>query len=571
MRAEGRRELFERGELRLGSGELGGKAAGLVFFNAMLAAEYEPQRFPEIETGVPPFAVVLTDFFDEFVAESGLDPTALESRSDALIATAFQEVELPEPLVSGIRELVEITDRPLAVRSSSLMEDAIFRPFAGVYETKMIPNNEPDPADRLRRIVQAVKLIYASTFFRAARDYIRAAGKTVLEEKMAVVLQEVVGARHGERFYPVLSGVARSYNFYPTCGAKREEGVASLALGLGKQIVDGGASWTFSPARPKAPPPYGTIGELLKNTQLDFWCVNMAPPVAENPIAEGEHLVRAGLSAAEQDGILELVASTYDPRSDRLVPGTGRPGPRVLSFAPILAHDQLPLNAIVRALLAICEAAAGNPVEIEFALAPASGPTPPRLGLLQVRPMFVSHDVVEIKDEELTHPHLVVASTHAMGNGRVEELRDVVFVKPQTFEAKHTRAIASEIDAVNRALTDRGRPYLLVGFGRWGSSDPWLGIPVDWGQISGAKVIVEATLPSMNVEPSQGAHFFHNILGNGVAYLSAHHAAPRCIDWAWLEAQAVVTETEFVRHAALEAPLDVRVDGRSGRGGIWRG
>lgn len=565
------RELFDLGELRIGGGELGGKANGLVFFNAMLAAEFDPAKFPEIETAVPAFAVLGTDVFDEFVARTGLDVTALAEWPDDRIATAFQRVALPEPAVSAVRALLEITDRPLAVRSSSLMEDAIFRPFAGVYETKMLPNNQCDLSDRLRKVVEAIKLVYASTFFRAARSYLRATDKTVRDEKMAVVLQEVVGARHGDRFYPLLSGVARSYNFYPIGDARPEDGVSSLALGLGKTIVDGGITWTFSPARPQAPPPYGTMGEILKNTQLDFWCVNMAPPAEEDPITAGEHLVRADLSTAEDDGTLRLVASTYDPRSDRLVCGTGRDGPRVLNFAPILVHDELPLNAIVRELLRISEDAAGAPVELEFALAPPGGASQrPRLGLLQVRPMFVSHDRVEITDEEMTSRELVVGSTRAMGNGRVEGLRDVVFVKPEAFEARHTPVIAAEVDSANRVLVDRRRPYVLVGFGRWGSSDPWLGIPVDWGQISGAKVIVEATLPTMDVEPSQGAHFFHNLLGNGVAYLSAHHAAVPGIDWEWLKAQSVVSESQFLRHAELAAPLDIRLDGRSGRGGIWR-
>jgi len=565
-----RRERFDRGELRIGGGELGGKASGLVFFNAMLAAEFDPAKYPEIETVVPGFAVAGTELFDQFVARTGLDEATLAGWSDHEIALAFQRVEPPAALVAGLRELLEISDRPLAVRSSSLMEDAIFRPFAGVYETKMVPNNQPDAAERLRRLVQAVELIYASTFFRAARSYIRATGKTLRDEKMAVVVQEVVGARHGDRFYPLLSGVARSVNFYPTGSAKPQEGVVNLALGLGKTIVDGGLSWTFSPARPKAPPPFTSIGQLLETTQRDFWCINLAPPAAEDPTAEAEHLVRAGLGAAEEDGNLTLVASTYDPRSDRLAPGTGRDGPRVLNFAPLLAERGLPLNAVVRELLRICEAAAGAPVELEFALK-RDGRGRPSLGFLQVRPMFVSHDLVEIADEEVARPDLLLVSTRAMGNGRVQGLRDVVFVKPDTFEARHTRVIAGEIDALNRRLVEQGRAYVLVGFGRWGSSDSWLGIPVDWGQVSGAKVIVEATLPTMNVEPSQGAHFFHNILGNGVAYLSVHHAAVPGVDWEWLKAQPVVEETQFLRHAQLPAPLEIRVDGRSGRGGIWKG
>ena len=565
------RTRFDRGELRLGDGDLGGKGAGLVFFNAMLQAEFEASRFPEIETAVPAFGIVATDVFDAFVRENGLTALADGDQPDEDVARAFQQAALPDWLVADLRALLEVADRPLAVRSSSLMEDAIFSPFAGVYETKMLPNNQPRPEDRLRKLLEAIRLVYASTFFRAARRYVRGTGRSIHDEKMAVVIQEVVGARAGDRFYPLLSGVARSYNFYPSGGSLPEEGVVSLALGLGKTIVDGGISWTYSPARPQAPPPYGTIGDLLKNTQSDFWCVNMAEPPGEDPLAEGEFLLRADLSAAEADGVLGDVASTFDPRSDRLYPGTGRPGPRVLNFSPILVHGLLPLNAIVRELLAICERAAGAPVEIEFALSPAGGESGrARLGFLQVRPMFVAHETVEIPDEDLAREDLVVASSRVMGNGRVQGVRDVVFVKPDGFEAKHTPAIAAQVDAINRGLLDAGRPYLLMGFGRWGSSEPWLGIPVDWGQISGAKAIVEATLPAMDVEPSQGAHFFHNLAGNGVAYLTAHHATAPPIDWHWLRSQTVVTETAFLLHVSLDAPLDVRLDGRSGRGGIWR-
>ncbi len=566
-----RRASFERGDLRIGGGELGGKANGLVFFSAMLEAEVDPANFPELEIRVPAFAVVGTDFFDQFVASTGLDANTLSDWPDEKIAGAFQAIALPEALVSGVRGLLEITDCPLAVRSSSLMEDAVFRPFAGVYETKMLPNNQADFSDRVRKVVEAIRLVYASTFFRAARDYMRATGKTVRDEKMAVVLQEVVGAHHGDRFYPLLSGVARSYNFYPTGGALPEQGVVNLALGLGKSIVDGGVTWAYSPARPQAPPPYGSIRQLLKNTQREFWCVNMARPAEENPIAEVEHLTCAGLPAAEADGQLRLAASTYDPHSDRLVPGTGREGPRVLNFAPLLVDGELPLNAVLRNLLGICEQAAGAPVEIEFALAPAvPGSGAPNLGFLQVRPMFVSHERVEISDADLARKDLVIYSTRVMGNGRVEGLQDIVFVKPDVFEARHTRAIATEVAAVNRALRECGRPYVLVGFGRWGSADPWLGIPVDWGQISGAKVIVEATLETMDIEASQGAHFFHNISGNGVSYLCVHHSASPGIDWAWLQEQSVVTETQSLRHVQTPFPLDVRLDGRSGRGGIWK-
>jgi len=461
---------------------------------------------------------------------------------------------------------------PLAVRSSSLLEDAIFCPFAGVYETKMLPNNETDHARRVARLELAIKLVLASTFFKGARSVRAAMGRTAEKEKMAVVVQEIVGRRYGSRFYPVLSGVARSHDFYAPSGARPEDGVVNLALGLGKTIADGGSSWSYSPTRPKAPPPYGSISDRLRMSQIEFWCVDLSEDLADAPTEENEFLARADLAAAEADRALDLVASTYVARSDRLVPGTGQTGPRMLDFAPLLSLRVLPLNDVIRELLAICERAAGAEVEIEFAMQ-AGGPdgSRPRLGFLQGRPMAVSHEPVTIEEHEWTRDDVLVASTRAMGNVVEDRIRDVVFVKPGEFEGRHTPSIAAELETINRDLVARERPYVLIGFGRWGSSDPWLGIPVDWSQICGARVIVESSLPQMNVEPSQGAHFFHNIASCGVSYLTVRHESGPGIDWDWLHARPARRETRFLRHVELDHPVRIKVDGRSGRGVVWRG
>ena len=557
--------------VRIGDGELGGKAQGLAFFRVMLDAEFDAGEFPQIDVGVPACAVLATGVFDSFMEENDLHSLALSDAPDAKIAEGFRQARFPREAADRLASLIRSAPTPLAVRSSSLLEDAIFRPFAGVYETKMIPNNERDPADRLKKVVDAVKLVYASTYFSAAKGYLRASGKSPDEEKMACIVQEVVGARRSDRFYPDLSGVARSYNFYPASGARPQDGVVSLALGLGKTIVDGGIAWSYSPARPSAPPPYGTMAEQLKNSQTEFWSVNLNPPGEADPTSASEHLLKADLGTAEQDGSLALLSSTYDASRDRLVPGTPIRGPRVLNFAPLLALRALPLNDLVKRLLSICERAAGAEVEIEFALTLAQGTeTRARLGFLQVRPMVVSHETVRIDDGELESPDVVLASHRAMGNGSQRNIRDVVFVKPETFEARFTRSIAAELEGINRALFDAGLPYLLIGFGRWGSSDPWLGIPVDWSQICGAKVLVEAAVPTMNVEPSQGSHFFHNLSSFRVSYLAVRRGSRPGIDWDWLASRDVVRETKFLRHVSLESPLRVKVDGRSGRGAIWR-
>jgi hypothetical protein len=549
---------------RIGEGALGGKARGLLLAREVLR-QIEPS--PGFQVAVPRMVVIATDVFDAFMERNALDAVADSDRPDDRLALAFQRAELPVEIVGDLRALVETAHTPLAVRSSSLLEDALYRPFAGVYETKMSPNNQPDADTRFRKLAEAVKLVYASTFFPGARGYRRATGEGEQGEKMAVIIQEVVGRRHGDRFYPDVSGVGRSYNFYPTGAARPDEGVVSLALGLGKTIVDGGQCWSYSPAHPSAPPPYGSAGDLLDNSQTSFWAVNMGRPPDYDPIAETEYLLRGSLSDAEEDGSLRHVASTYDARSDRLSPGVGVPGPRALTFAPLLVLRQRPLNELLKALLAACERALECPVEIELAL--DLEPETAELGFLQVRPMVVSHERVDVAEADLEGPGLLLASRRAMGNGRVDTIQDVVYVKPDDFEARFTPAIAAQVEGLNRRLLDEERSYLLIGFGRWGSSDPWLGIPVSWAQVSGARVIVEATLPGMDVEPSQGSHFFHNISSLGVAYLTVPHRAQSPIDWAWLEAQPSVAETDHVRHTRLARPLLVRIDGRVGLGAVW--
>jgi hypothetical protein len=547
---------------RIGDGGLGGKAQGLV-----AAAGVLERRRAELETAglrldVPALAVVATDVFDAFLDRNGLRPLVAEEPADIVLALAFQRAALPAEMVGDLRALAESARVPLACRSSSALEDALGRPFAGVYGTKMIPGNQAGADGRFRALADAIKYVYASAVSSAARAYRRSAGDLPEPERMAVVVQETVGRRHDGRFYPDISGVARSYSFYPVGPAAPEEGTVDLAVGLGKTIVDGGLVWTFSPAHPRIGPPVASVRERLSTTQTTFWAVNVGPPPAYDPMAEAEFLAQATLAEAEADGTLRFAASTYDADADRLVPGTGRPGPRVLDFAPVLAWEELPLVPLLRRLLPACEDELGVAVEIEFALSLPPG-EPGRFGFLQVRPLLVSRDAVEVSEGEMAAA--VVASAGALGNGRAE-VADVVFVEPQSFEARLTPRIAGDIERINRALVDEGRPYLLVGFGRWGSSDPWLGIPVRWDQIGGARGIVEATLPQMSPEPSQGSHFFHNLSSFGVLYLTVPHGRGPAIDWAWLARQQTVARTPLVRHVRAARPLVLKVDGRTRRG-----
>ncbi len=554
---------------RIGSGGIGGKAAGLLKARDDVLSSLPSDSFPEFDVAVPTLTVIATDVFDSFMERNELYEVALSDADDEAIARAFQTAEFPAEFVGDLRSLISETHTPLAVRSSSLLEDALAHPFAGVYGTKMIPNNQAEIDARFHRFVEAIKFVYASTFFAGPRSYMQTIDEDIRNEKMAVVVQEIVGARWNSRFYPAISGVGRSYNFYPTGRSRPSDGVVNLALGLGKEIVDGGITWTYSPEHPKAPPPYADVGDLMKNTQSGFWAVNMGPAPPHDPINETEYLVRASLEDAEADGSLSKLCSTYDPRSERMRPGLRKDGPKVLDFAPVLTLDVLPLNELIVELIDRTKEATGSDIEIEFAVAldPLERKRP-RFGFLQARPMMVSLEEVSIDDSELDASSTLVSSTNVLGNGERRDITDIVYVKPDAFEAKHTQRIATELQEVNRTLVREGHPAIFIGFGRWGSSDPWLGIPVDWGQISSARVIVEATLPDMNPDLSQGSHFFHNLLSFHVLYLSVPHSAAPGIRWDELLAMPAFAETDFVRHVRSEGPLNVRVDGRSGRGVI---
>ncbi|PKK85046.1 MAG: hypothetical protein CVT49_00455 [candidate division Zixibacteria bacterium HGW-Zixibacteria-1] len=554
---------------RIGSGAIGGKASGLAFIKDALHNQFGQDGFEGIMLGIPRMVVLTTALFDRFMEHNKLHEVAFSGQPDEYIAHAFNRGELPADIIGDLRALIASVHAPLAIRSSSLLEDDLYEPFAGVYATKMIPNNQPDADTRFKRFIEAIKFVYASTFFKSARDYHRFTGHPTEEEKMAVIVQEVVGLRHYERFYPNLSGVARSYNFYPMGRSAPEEGVVDLALGLGKTIVDGGLCWSYSPAHPRANLPVSSAGELIKKTQSLFWAVNMGKPPEHDPVRETEYLIQGNLAEAEYDGTLRHAASTYRLADDRLVMGLGSAGPRVVTFAPVLQAETVKLNGLIVKLMKLCEEAVGSAVEIEFAMTFQERPEAAvRFGFLQVRPMVVSDARIDIVDGEMNGANVLAATDHALGNGQVNSISDVVYVMPEKFNAARTRQVAGELDEMNHGLTEKKRPYLLIGFGRWGSSDPWLGIPVEWSQVSGAAVIVEATTPEMNVELSQGAHFFHNLTSFQIFYFAINHAGPYRINWDWLNRQKTVQEAEYVRHVTLAKPLRIKVDGRKGRGVI---
>jgi len=545
----------------IGDGDLGGKARGLALIQEKIVPYFSDHPFPQVTVYVPGLLVITTRYFDLFLKNNDLYETAVSARSDDRIAHQFQKAELPADLIGDLRAFCLKIRSPLAVRSSSLMEDQAHSPFAGVYETKMIPNNQPDPDVRFNRLVEAVKFVWASTFFNDAKAYMASVNQNIENEKMAVIIQEIAGQRHGDRFYPDVSGVARSCNFFPFGHASFEDGVVDLALGLGKMIMDGGRVFSYSPAFPGTDPPFSTTRDLLNQTQTDFWAVNMGKPPAHDPIRETEYLIRCGLADADYDNTLSLTASTYDAENDMIKIGTDSPGPRILNFSPLRQTDILPFNGTMSAIMEQCQKAAGENVEIEFAVHFSRTPElHASFGLLQVRPIVISRESADIQKSDLAGDSVLLASECVLGCGVIDSLNDIVYVCPEHFEMKHSKQIAADIEKINSSLLQQGRRYILIGFGRWGTTEPCLGIPAAWEQISGVKVIVEATLPGMNIDLSQGYHFFHNITGLKMGYFSLRHNDPYKVDWEWLDRQPVISETRLVRHVRPKSCVKVILD-----------
>lgn len=570
------RKFFNTGEriTYIGTGSVGGKAKSLTLIDDILSSkEFDNERFSQIEVNIPISIVLRTDVFDEFMEMNDLYRVAYSGLPDDRISHAFQNTNLPFQILGDLRSLISEVHTPLAIRSSSNLEDAMFEPFAGIYGTKMIPNNQFDINTRFNKLTEAIKFVFSSTYFRIAKEYIKSTKHTIQDEKMAVIIQEVVGNRQQDRFYPEISGVAKSYNFYPSGNAEPKEGVVNLALGLGKTIVDGGSSWFYSPEYPKVGPPFGSIGDMLKGTQLNFWSVNMGKPSKYNPLVETEYLANDDLSVAETDNTLKLLVSTVDAGSGRLNIGMGTKGPRILTFAPLLSYDRIQLNELIKYLLEICEKTLDAPVEIEFAVTFSKKGDEPKLhkfGFLQVRPMVVSEEKIEIGKDNFLNDNVLIASENVIGNGILDHIEDIVFLKPENFDIKKTRAMTSEIDSINDELLREKRQYLLIGFGRWGTSDEWAGVPVNWGQVSGARVIVETMLEKMNFDISQGSHFFHNLTSFNVFYFSNPFNCEFDIDWEWLNNQHIVNETTYVKHIKSKSPIVIKADGLNRKGLILK-
>lgn len=561
------RDRFDRYSnfARIGDGSLGGKGRGIAFIDHIIKRHPDLNQLPGARVMIPKTVVLCTDVFDEFMERNGLYPIALSDASDEEVLRHFVAGKLPDRLKEDLMALLDVVQQPIAIRSSSLLEDSHYQPFAGIYSTYMIPYSE-DRNKRLRMLVSAIKGVYASVFYRASKDYMAATQNVIDQEKMAVILQEVVGSQYGDRFYPHISGVARSINYYPIGDERAEDGVVSLALGLGKYIVDGGLSLRVCPAHPDKVLQTSEMEMALRETQTRFYALdlkNLSPDIA---VDDSFNLLKLNVREADKDGSLSGLASTYDPYDQVIRDGIYEGGRKVITFCGVLQQGVFPLPQLLSLSIKYGQSEMRRPVEMELAVHLNADRTG-ELYLLQIRPMVdnkmqLDEDICDIPDEEA-----LIRSHNAIGHGVVTDIQDVVYVKTENYSSTNNPAIAEEIERINRTFLTEGHNYILVGPGRWGSSDPWLGVPVKWPAISAAKVIVEAGLRDYRVDPSQGTHFFQNLTSFGVAYFTVNDFLGDGIYREELMNQMpAVCETQHVRHVRFPEPLVVKVDGMKKEG-----
>ncbi len=553
----------------IGSGAPGGKGSGLIRIQSLIDEYFSDVGRHGISVGVPEMTVILSDVFTLFINENKLRSELINNKTDEQISLLFNKASFPPFLIGEVRKISNGRKGPLAIRSSSLTEDSLNRPFAGLFATKMIPNNHPDPDVRFLQLINAVKFVYSSVWFEASRDSFKSAGIDIDMERMAVIIQRVHGKSYGRYFYPAFSGVGRSYNYYPFSGCKPESGIVELAAGLGKTIVDGGRKWIYSPEKPASPPP-ASLKNLLDAGQTDFWAIDLKPPDKESPLDEKEFLSLQPVKSLEESKIISSLCSTYSRSSDRLEMGFLDSGFKLIDFSPILKGEIINLNRLVTDILDKCREKTGSEIEIEFAVN-IDFPQKPTadFAFLQIRPMKRLNTCIVPDISSFDRSKLVAYTDNALGNVYIENVEDFVYINPQRFSALKTAEMPLEIERINRKLVVEGKRYILSGFGRWGSSDPALGIPVSWSQISGASVIIESTLPEMNPELSQGSHFFHNILNTDTVYFSIDSCSrdnDSFIDYNYLESQQTVFEGKFFKHIKFEKSIKIIADGNTRKG-----
>ena len=545
---------------RCGSGAMGGKGRGLAFLNHMLQKYDLYDKWPEVRVLVPRTLVITTDYFDQFIHDNGLQYVINADLTDKEILSEFVAAMLPLELRDALRHFIRVSKRPIAVRSSSKLEDSYYQPFAGVYSTYMIPQTENED-QQLRMLSKAVKSVYASVYFAASRGYIVSTGNVPSEEKMAIVLQEVCGEPEGNYYFPVISGVARSINFYPVGKEKPEDGIVKIAYGLGKAVVDGEQVLRFSPKYPKNVLQTSTVDLAMRETQQSMLALSLNPERFKTSVDDAINLERIPIHDCGQFESLKLIASTYDRENMRIVDSCYPDGPRIVTFAPQLKFNTFPLTAIIRDLLDIAQQEIKAPIEIEFAVNLEHEPQ--IFHVLQIRPISADSLNANVEWENIDEEGAFLQSGNALGVGKIEDVSDVIYLKRDTFDILRTREMAETIRQWNKKMQQEGRQYLLIGFGRWGSQIPTLGVPVAWGDISEAKAIAECSLENFRIEPSQGSHFFQNLTSFNVGYMNIDPWARQedKYEEAILDAMPAVEETDLVRHVRLEKPLEMYIDG----------
>ena len=552
---------------RIGEGSLGGKARGLAFMNSMLIKHRQYDMHEGVRIMIPRSVVIATEYFDEFIRLNGLKYIISQEFSDEEILSEFVSSYVPPRLQQELKAYIRTVRTPLAVRSSSKLEDSHYQPFAGIYSTHMIPYTDNED-QMLRLLLRAVKSVYASVYFASSRAYILASGNLLSEEKMGIVIQEVCGSEDGGYYFPTVSGVARSLNYYPIGDEKPEDGIVNLAFGLGKLIVDGGLTLRFSPRYPKNALQLSTPELALRDTQREMYALNLKPEQFKTSIDDAVNLERFEINKAKHFRSMRHVASVWDMQNQRISDSLFEDGRRIITFSQILKYDTIPLAQIIDDLLRMGEQEMGCPVEMEFAVdmdVPYGAER--TFCFLQIRPIVEQQDARSLDWDSVRTSDALIYAESALGLGAIEGVTDVVYVRSGTFDTSRTQRIASEIGELNNRLRSEKRPYVLVGPGRWGSSDPWLGIPVKWPSISEAKVIVECGLENFRVEPSQGTHFFQNLTSFGVGYLTINpFMGDGRFDEERLDAMPAVYESESVRHVRFDAPLYIYIDGRKNKG-----
>jgi CheY-like chemotaxis protein len=554
---------------RIGEGSLGGKGRGLAFIGAMIK-RHPHLQYDNFPVNIPKTVVLCTDIFDEFMESNNLYPVALSNWDDEKILARFLQADLPAHLTDDLVAFFNIIKRPLAIRSSSLLEDAHFQPFAGVFSTYMTPYLD-DRCKMLESVSKAIKGVYASVFYKDSKAYMAATNNLVESEKMAIVLQEVIGRQYGEHFYPTISGVAKSLNFYPIGNERPEDGIADIALGLGKYVVDGGTTLRFSLKHPHNILQMSSVEYALRETQTKFLALDLQNTLSDFTANDSFNLIRLTIKDAEKDGILKYITSTYDFQDQIIRNGYYPDGRKILSFANILQHDILPLSETLDRLLQLGQKEMGWPIEIEFAV--DIKPDCRDVGafyMLQIRPIVNQKEMIDEELETTPRTETILFSKNVLGHGIINDVCDLLYVKSEAFNASNNQLIAYEIERINRRMVEEGRGFVLVGPGRWGSGDVWLGIPVKWPHISNARAIAEYSLSNYQVEPSQGTHFFQNLTSNGVGYFTIHPDDNDLFDEDYLNVQPAVEETNFLRLVRFEQPIVIKMNGKKNRGVVMR-